>query len=212
VNELSVNVSKAEVLARFQCKKPVDVYGFSMESDSGVFVDNFSFRGNSGLANQKVRQDIYSATHNCLDYDLIILEYGLNAITPNANDFSWYENSMNQVIRYMKKSFPNASVLLVSVGDKGFRKDGIYQTDPGIPILVETQRRMAQENKIAFWSLYDAMGGSGTMVKWVEEEPALANKDYTHLNFQGAHKVGKLLFEKLMSEYADYNKKQRQRF
>lgn len=207
VNELTVNTSAQQINAKFQCKSPIDIYGFSLESDSGVFVDNFSFRGNSGLPIQKIKQAIYSSTNQCMDYDLIILEYGLNAVNPAVTDFSWYERGMNVVIKHIQASFPNTSILLVSVGDKSYRKDGVYQTDPSVPILVEAQKRMAKDNKLAFWSLYDAMGGNGSMVKWVEGDTAFANKDYTHFNFKGAHKVGKMLFSKIISEYNDYNKK-----
>jgi hypothetical protein len=213
VNQLSVYVGTGcqSVSAKFQCKTSIDIFGFSIESDSGVFVDNFSFRGNSGLPIQKVPQAVYSATNDCLGYDLIVLEYGLNAIDPSVTDFSWYEHGMNIVIKHIQASFPNASILLISVGDKSYRKDGVYQTDPSVPIMVETQKRMAKDNKLAFWSLYDAMGGNGSMVQWVEADTALANKDYTHFNFRGAHKVGKILFTKLMSEYNDYNKKHAQK-
>jgi hypothetical protein len=209
VNQVLLNTGNGcqFIHAKFQCKTPVDIFGFSIESDSGVFVDNFSFRGNSGLPIQKVSQNVYSATNDCLGYDLIILEYGLNVVNPIVTDFSWYEHGMNMVIKHIQSSFPNASILLISVGDKSYRKDGVYQTDPSVPILVKTQKRMAQDNKLAFWSLYDAMGGNGSMVKWVEGDTALANKDYTHFNFKGAHKVGKILFSKIMSEYNDFNKK-----
>ncbi len=211
VNQLDINTASQQVNAHFQCKSSIDIYGFSMESDSGVFVDNFSFRGNSGLPIQKVKQAVYSSTNDCLDYDLIILEYGLNAVNPIVTDFSWYERGMDVVIKHIQASFPNASILLISVGDKSYRKDGVYQTDPSVPILVEAQKRMAKENKLAFWSLYDAMGGNGSMVHWVEGDTVLANKDYTHFNFKGAHKVGKLLFSKIISEYTDYNKKLNQK-
>lgn len=207
VNQLEINSPAQQINARFQCKSPIDIYGFSLESDSGVFVDNFSFRGNSGLPISKIKQSIYSSTNQCLEYDLIILEYGLNAVNPMVTDFSWYERGMNASIKHIQASFPNSSILLISVGDKSYRKDGVYQTDPSVPILVETQKRMAKDNNIAFWSLYDAMGGNGSMVKWVEGDTAFANKDYTHFNFKGAHKVGKLLFSKIISEYKDYNKK-----
>jgi hypothetical protein len=210
VNQLVVNGLSQSISARFQCKSSLDIFGFSMESDSGVFVDNFSFRGNSGLPIQKVKQAIYSGTDDCLGYDLIILEYGLNAVSPTVTDFSWYERGMNIVIKHMQESFPGASILLISVGDKSYRKNGIYETDPSVPILVETQKRLAKDNKLAFWSLYDAMGGNGSMVKWVEGDTVLANKDYTHFNFKGAHKVGKLLFSKVLTEYKDYNKKMQQ--
>jgi hypothetical protein len=209
VNQLEVNTVKdcQYINAEFYCKKPMDIFGFSMESDSGAFVDNFSFRGNSGMPITNVSQRVYSGTNACLGYDLIILEYGLNAVSPTITDFSWYEQGMNNVIKHMQASFPNASILLISVGDKSYRNNGVYETDPSVPILVEAQKRMAKNNKIAFWSLYDAMGGYGSMIKWVEGDTSLANKDYTHFNYRGAHKVGKLLFSKLMNEYNDYNAK-----
>jgi hypothetical protein len=197
----------SSVSARFQCTSPIDIFGFSIESDSGAFVDNFSFRGNSGFPLAKVPQNVYSSTNDCLNYDLIILEYGLNVVSPEVTDFSWYERGMLNVINHIKKSFPDASIILISVGDKSYRRDGIYQTDPSVPLLVKVQKKMAEQTGCAFWSLYDAMGGSGSMVKWVEGDTVMANKDYTHFNFKGAHKVGKLLYGKLMSEYKDFNKK-----
>lgn len=208
VNQIIIdNLNGTEVInARFKCTSPVDIFGFSIESDSGAFVDNFSFRGNSGFPLAKIHQNVYSSTDNCLNYDLIILEYGLNVVSPGVTDFSWYEKGMLNVIDHIKKSFPEASILLISVGDKSYRKDGVYETDPSVPLLVDIQKRMAEQTGCAFWSLYDAMGGSGSMVKWVEGDTVLANKDYTHFNFKGAHKVGKLLYAKLMSEYRDYNK------
>lgn len=48
------------------------------------------------------------------------------------------------------------------------------------------------------------MGGDGSMVKWTEEEPALANKDYTHFNFRGAKKVAKLIYDQIDQGYQEY--------
>lgn len=208
VNELVTKSGKpvSTIQATFKCKTPVDIYGFSMESDTGAFVDNFSFRGNSGLPIVKIKKSIYTSTNEFMKYDLIILEYGLNAVSPAITDYSWYARGMNRVINFMKSSFPTASILIISIGDKGYKEEETYVTDPGVPFMVEIQKKMAEDNKVAFWSLYDAMGGSGSMVKWVEGEPPLANKDYTHFNFRGSHKVGKLLFNKLMREYDVYNK------
>lgn len=211
VNQLTVESDTQSLLASFQCQSAIDIFGFSLESDSGVFVDNFSFRGNSGPAITKVSQSIYSSTDSCLGYDLIILAYGLNAVNPKVTDFSWYERSMLNTIKYIKASFPNASILLLSVGDKSYKKNGVYQTDPSVPILVEVQRKMAEQTGCAFWSLYDAMGGNGSMVNWVEGDTMLANKDYTHFNFKGSNKVGKMLYRKLMDEYKNYKIENKQK-
>jgi hypothetical protein len=71
-----------------------------------------------------------------------------------------------------------------------------------VPRLLAAQRSLAERNHAAFWNLYEAMGGENSMVSWVEESPALANKDYTHVNFRGAHKIAGLLFDYLMQQYA----------
>ena len=48
------------------------------------------------------------------------------------------------------------------------------------------------------------MGGKGSMKQWVEANPSLASKDYTHFNARGAKKVAHLLYNKLMEEYEHY--------
>ena len=208
VNQLYIDACRdsASINAQFQCTSSVPIYGFSFESNNGVFVDNFSFRGNSGLPIVKVNKEIYEATDQCLKYDLIVLEYGLNALSPTMTDYSWYKKGMDNVIKHIKRSFPNTSILLISVGDKSYKKDGVFQTEPGVTFMVDIQKQLAESNQIAFWSLYDAMGGNGSMVKWVEGDTVYANKDYTHFNLAGAHKVGKMLFEKLVLEYRNYYK------
>jgi hypothetical protein len=200
-----------QINAQFFCNKPVDVFGFSIESDSGAFVDNYSFRGNSGMPLTKVPSNVYAGTNNCLKYDLIILHYGLNVVIPKVTDYSWYAGGMGITIKYIQACFPGVPILLISVGDKSDFQNGVYHTDASVPLLVKTQKQLAENNKVAFWSLYDAMGGSGSMVQWVQGNPPLANRDYTHFNFRGANRIGKLLYTKLMSEYSDYNKKQAQK-
>lgn len=208
VNELRIKSNKPykSITATFKCTEPLDIFGFNIESDSGVFVDNFSFRGNSGLALSKISQAIYAGTNYYLNYDLIILEYGLNVVSSAITDYHWYVAGMKNIIKQLQSSFPDASILLISVGDKSNRANDLYETNPNVPILVAAQKKLAEDNDIGFWSLYDAMGGEGSMVKWVENDTALANKDYTHFNNRGAHKVGNLLFEMLMKEYKNYNK------
>lgn len=65
--------------------------------------------------------------------------------------------------------------------------------------MVATQKEIARSHKVAFWNLYEAMGGENTMVNWVEGDTVLAAKDYTHLNTKGAKRVGDLFFNKLMA-------------
>ena len=50
------------------------------------------------------------------------------------------------------------------------------------------------------------MGGDGSMVQWVEDVPARANKDYTHFNYRGAKQVAGMIYNQLYTGYIEYKK------
>ena len=52
---------------------------------------------------------------------------------------------------------------------------------------------MAEKEEIAYFSMYHAMGGYGSMIKWVDL--GLAGSDYVHFTRAGADKASKLLIE-----------------
>ncbi|MEI6817927.1 MAG: hypothetical protein WCL14_15070, partial [Bacteroidota bacterium] len=121
--------------------------------------------------------------------------------------FSWYERGMKTVMKQFTQCFPKSSILMVSVNDKSTKVNGEMETDIGVPVLVETQKRLADSAHVSFWNLYEAMGGHNSMVAWAAADTALANKDYTHLNYRGAAKVANMLYKELINGYDDYEKK-----
>ena len=78
------------------------------------------------------------------------------------------------------------------------------KNDSAVVPLTIAQKRYALKTESGFVNLYTLMGGDGSMVKWVEEDPAKANKDYTHFNHRGAKKVAELLYEQLNTGYQKY--------
>lgn len=209
VNELVLNDEYPikSFSANFVCQSPVDIYGFSFECDSGIYIDNFSFRGNSGMPLTKIPQKVLSGLNNYLDYDLIVLQYGVNVVNHDVKNYAWYETGMKSVVEHFKTCFPNASILIVSAGDKSLRQNGVYATDPAVPLVIEAQKKVAEKTNSAFWNLYESMGGNNSMVKWVQGDTVLANKDYTHFNYRGASKVANMLYKHLTEKYDEYNKK-----
>jgi hypothetical protein len=202
VNELQLSNRPMQAFkASFQTVSPLNIYGFSMESDSGLVLDNFSFRGNSGMPLTKMPYSILTSLNKYLHYDLIVLQYGVNVVNQEVTDFSWYERGMTEVVKHLQSCFPKASILLISAGDKSTRIEGQYITDPSVPVVVEAQRRVAMKTNTAFWNFYEAMGGEGSMVKWVTGDTAFANSDYTHFNYRGANRVGTLLYNNIIREY-----------
>jgi len=68
----------------------------------------------------------------------------------------------------------------------------------------DAQRKIAQTCEIAFWDLYDAMGGENSMVKYVNGVPPMASKDYTHFTFRGGKKIAKQLADAILFERKQY--------
>lgn len=176
-------------------------YGVSLENEPGVYVDNFPLRGNSGVDLVSLQPSVLKEFAKYLDYKLIILEFGLN-IAGAKTDYSWYEREMTKVISNLKSAFPKASIILFGVHDKASKKGSQFVTDEGIVKLSQTQKSIAEKSGVAFWSLFDAMGGENSMAQWVGANPPLAFKDYIHFNDQGAKKVAQLFNDALAVELA----------
>jgi len=177
------------------------VYGLNFDSESGVFVDNFGLRGSSGIAIGAMQPNVLlSGWQNAHPYDLMILEYGLNIVSPKSKQFDWFEKAFPKSIEKMEQTFPNAATLLLSIGDRAINKNGIYQTMEQVPIFINIQKNISSKTKIAFWNMNEAMGGDSSMIRWVNAKPRMANKDYTHINEKGGEDLANKLFETLIFE------------
>ena len=141
-------------------------------------------------------------------YDLIVLSYGLNVANEKSKNYDWYVRSMKPTIAMMKRAFPNSSILVIGCSDRADNIDGELQTMPSVKRLVDVQRKMAADNEVCFWNLFEAMGGDSTMVNWANEpKHALANKDYTHLTFYGGKRVADIFLKTILYEREKYKRR-----
>lgn len=184
------------------------LYGISFESENGVFVDNFSFRGITGIELNKIDDSVLSAIQKNNPYDLIVLQYGVNLMF-RAKDtkYDYYAKSMVPVLQKMKKAFEGADFLLIGSADRAFRYNGEYKTAIGLPNLLKLQATMAMENGYAFYNQFESMGGENSIVRWAKEKPSLANKDYIHPNHRGAEILADKLFNSMMKDYKKHSTK-----
>ncbi|MBR3303841.1 MAG: SGNH/GDSL hydrolase family protein [Bacteroidales bacterium] len=174
-------------------------YGVTMDGTEGVVLDNLSMRSSSGYHLKGIPEQRLQEFNKARHYDLIVLEYGLNVAGKNQKNYSTYKKNMIATIEHLKSAFPNTSFMLVSVSDRDYRaSDGQMHTMPGVKALVEAQREIAQECGIAFWDLYTAMGGDGSMAAMAKK--GMANKDYTHINSKGGKKIAELFYDAIMYE------------
>jgi lysophospholipase L1-like esterase len=176
-------------------------YGLSLENGPGVYIDNFAFRGNSGVDLRDIPIENLQEFDILLEYNLIIFQFGLNALSARNKNYKRYEKDMIKVVEHFQKAFPHASFIMISSQDKSVKKSSKFQTDPQLENLIQAQINIARETKIAFWNLFEAMGGKNSMVNWVNANPSLAYKDYIHFNEAGVKKVASLFSEALLELY-----------
>lgn len=172
-----------------------NVYGVSLETPTGVIVDNIPMRGCSGNIFTKIDSTQLSDFYRETNTRLIILQFGGNMIpqTENPSTISGYVRStLRQQIRYIRACAPQASILFIGPSDMSTRIDGEMTTYPLVPYMDKLLKKMAEEEQIAYWSMYDAMGGKNSMVHWVEV--GLAGSDYVHFTRAGANNIGKKLY------------------
>ncbi|MFD2910229.1 hypothetical protein ACFSX9_15975 [Flavobacterium ardleyense] len=195
LKSIKVNFKKAD---------SIPFYGFNFDDGKGVHVDNFSNRGNSGLPIGSFDVATMRAFHAKLDYDLIVLQYGANVLNYGTLNYSWYEKRMEKVVAHLQECFPGVAVLVVSTADKSTKYEMEMKTDSAVIPLNTSQKRYAIKSQSSFVNLYTLMGGDGSMVQWVEQEPSKANKDYTHFNHRGAKEAANLVYTQLNQGYEAY--------
>jgi hypothetical protein len=202
LKSIKVNFKKAD---------SIPIYGFNFDDGKGVHVDNFSNRGNSGLPIGSFDVATMRAFHSKLDYDLIVLQYGANVLNYGSLNYGWYEKRMTKVVAHLKECFPGVSILIVSTADKSTKYDLEMKTDSAVVPLNTAQKRYAIKSESSFVNMYTLMGGDGSMIQWVEQEPARANKDYTHFNHRGAKQAANLIFTQLNQGYEMYKELRKKR-
>ena len=177
------------------------VYGISFENPRGIVLDNISLRGTGGNIIASVPVENLRQFNAVRPYDLIILQFGLNVAEKKRTNYDSYIAQMKKVVTNLQEGFPQASIMIVSVGDRENKINGTLQTLPGIKALVQAQRGLAQQTNVAFWNMYEGMGGEGSMQRMVEANPSEANKDYTHINRRGGKRIADIIYKTLMYFY-----------
>jgi lysophospholipase L1-like esterase len=128
------------------------------------------------------------------------------ASATDSTRYQWYSTKMITIIKNLKDVFPETSFLLLSVSDRGVNQDGDIVTMEAIPKLRAVQKEIARKSGIAFWDMYEAMGGKNSIAHYTDATPPLAAKDYTHLTHLGGNKIGKKLAESILLEMNKHEK------
>ncbi|MDR0972819.1 MAG: hypothetical protein LBM61_02375 [Prevotellaceae bacterium] len=184
-------------------------FGATMDADKGIVLDNFAMRASAGMNLRYIPTQTLKDFDRMRPYDLVVLQFGLNAMTPRGVNYTHYEKGMVAAVEHLKSCFPETAFLLIGVGDRDEKdENGNLRTMPGMKNLLRYQQNMAAATGIAFWNMYEAMGGEASMAKLVESDPPMANYDYTHINFRGGNYIAGLLFEAIVYGKEQYDRRE----
>lgn len=181
--------------AKITASHGVIALGAYLDSASGIQVDCMSIRGNSGLPMRKLNRNMCAQMRKWADYDLIILEYGTNALSAEQTDYSGYSQAMARSVERIRSSYPAADILIMGIADRGEKVGTEVKSMAACAAMVNSQRELARKTGTAFWDTRAAMGGENSVVEWRDRK--LVNSDYTHLSKDGGRELAKLLFNAL---------------
>jgi lysophospholipase L1-like esterase len=199
---LSRNVSKAVITARGQ----MEVYGIMIDGTRGAAVDNIAMRGVSGTLFTSIERRTLAPFFQQQNVRLLMLQYGGNSVPylKSGKNISNYMQQLKAQISLFKRMIPDIHIIFIGPSDMATSVEDEMKTYPCLPQLVDSLRAMAQESGVAFWDMYRAMGGRGSMVRWVEADPQLAGEDYIHFTPRGSRRMSEMLWGSLELYYKYY--------
>ena len=140
--------------------------------------------------------------------ELLILSFGTNESHNRRYNPLLHYRQMDELVRMLRDSLPNVPLLMTTPPGSydSFRKSRrrrTYSINPRTAIAVETMRRFADDNGLAVWDMYEAVGGrQRACLNW--QEAKLMRPDHVHYLPEGYVLQGELFYQALLKAYNDY--------
>jgi len=193
--EFEDNVPKLRLMFNSATSPPF--LGCALDSLAGVAVDNLALRGQSTPWLHRTNRDLYETMVGYMDVGLIIFQFGTNMIPTKTHNFRFYRIKIERQLKILKKLAPGCPIIVVGTGDAAYLNEGEETSYDHIAALNKAQKAAALNSGAGFFDLYNAMGGEGAMIKWVNQEPPLAISDYIHFTKQGGRLVAEMMLKSL---------------
>jgi alginate O-acetyltransferase complex protein AlgI len=183
----------------FLGKSSPDIFGISLESDTGLVVDNIPQRGSAGLEFTMVDKKNLKENYEFLAPGLFVLHYGLNIVRNVRKEYNYYEEGLCRQIRLLKELAPGTPVLVMSLTDMAYMETDSIRSFTNIPDIITAQWMAAERSGAGFWDSRKAMGGDHSIILWAGKKSPLAQKDLVHFTYPGADTLSKLLVNGIFS-------------
>lgn len=174
----------------------LEVQSIQLDGTRGVVVDNVAMRGCSGTVFTGIDRQSLQGFYNDENVGLIILQFGGNAMPYAKTDaaITKFCNDTKRQIELFHQIAPQAKILYIGPSDMATSIGGQMQTYPHLPAFVDALRATVTSSGAAFWNMFGAMGGNGSMAQWVKARPQLAGDDHIHFTNKGAMRISEILY------------------
>lgn len=191
--DFQFNRTPDDIRFDFAANDSLNIVGLSLETGSGVLVDNIALRGLSYPTFESSNQAAIVQMLRQVNVGLFVLHFGVNLVPVQADDYPNFRRNFQRQIDFLKRVSPDTPILIIGVSDMAQMHNGQFISYPNIPVIKHIQYEIAMQNHAAFWDLQAFMGGQGAMSRWVNADPALGRTDYVHFSDEGAEIVGQEL-------------------
>jgi hypothetical protein len=125
--------------------------------------------------------------------DLVIISLGTNDAFSGSSKINFYEK-VDHLVKKIKKLSPESCILITTPSDalKYDKVKGTYLALPEIKHVVDVLIKYANDNTIAYWNLYEVMGGEYSINGLVAEK--MAQPDRIHFTAKGYGTFAEWLF------------------
>lgn len=190
-------------------RREVRAFGVVLERDGpGVVLDAIGIQGARIRFLDKQEDAHWAEQLAWRNPNLLVFQFGANE---SGDGFAYsmpdYHATMKEVLLQAMRAVPGASCLIVAAMDRARNSEWGLITVPIIPHIVEQQRKTALDVGCAFWNAFEAMGGKGSMARWVRR--GLGQADLTHPTSVGADIIGNWIYQAIIKDYQKYLDEQR---
>ena len=182
----------------------VRIFGIAAERSSpGIIYDALGINGARANRPALWNSHVLEKSIERRAPDLIVVAYGSNEVSDPDLDLEKYSKDFASLLDQFHRAAPRASILVVGPPDRAVRAGNSWRTINRMAALVEAQRRATLKAGAAFYDLFSAMGGAGSIQRWATARPPLAQPDRVHLTAAGYRLVAEWLYAELMRGFLD---------
>lgn len=191
---INLSSSPSNLQIELDAKISPDFYGLTLDGGKGISLDNVAMRGASGTIFASMNSENFSQMYQQLQPKVLIFQYGGNSVPylKDSTEVRSYAGYLKNHINWVRRKTTDASVIFIGPSDMTTTENGQLVTYQILPYLNKVLKQTCYENDIAYWSMFDAMGGKNSMKHWVDQK--LAASDYTHFSPSGTKVVSELFF------------------